>query len=338
MTQGPPLVVSMGDPAGVGLEIVARTRAQAKEAPRFVLLGDPDAYRRAATRIGFDDARVLLVDRITAAQLSADALDILPMPLARVETPGVPDPANATAIIAAIETGATACLRGEARALVTLPIAKAPLQAAGFGFPGHTEFIAHLCKDAPWPDARGPVMMLACDALKVALATIHEPLSAVAPLITRERVMNVTRVVAEAMARDFGLAAPRIALAGLNPHAGETGAIGREEERIINPAAAALRAEGVNVSDARSADTLFHDAARATYDAAIAMYHDQALIPIKTLDFWGAVNVTLGLPIVRTSPDHGTGFDIAGQGVARTDSFIAALRMADAMAQRRAHA
>ena len=338
MTPGPPLVVSMGDPAGVGLEIAARAHASAKDAPRFVLLGDPDAYRRAAARIGHPDARANIIDRIGAARLSADALDVLPIPLARPETPGAPDSTNAPAIMSAIEAGANACLRGVARALVTLPIAKAPLQAAGFGFPGHTEFIAHLCKDMPWPDARGPVMMLACDALKVALTTIHEPLSAVAPLITRERVMHATRVVVEAMRRDFGIAEPRIALAGLNPHAGETGAIGREEETIINPAAAALRAEGFDVSDARSADTLFHEAARRTYDAAIAMYHDQALIPIKTLHFWDAVNITLGLPIIRTSVDHGTALELAGTGKAKAESLVAAIELATDLAIRSRHA
>jgi 4-hydroxythreonine-4-phosphate dehydrogenase len=219
-----------------------------------------------------------------------------------------------------------------------LPIAKSVLHSADFGFPGHTEFIAHLTKDDPWPNARGPVMMLAGPSLKVALATIHSPLAHVPAALTRERVMHVIRVTGEALKRDFGISEPRMALCGLNPHAGEEGAIGREEIEVINPAAVMTRAEGWDVCDARSADALFHEAARQSYDAAIALYHDQGLIPIKTLHFWDAVNVTLGLPIVRTSPDHGTGFDIAGKGVARADSFRAALQLARDMAERRAQA
>jgi 4-hydroxythreonine-4-phosphate dehydrogenase len=181
-------------------------------------------------------------------------------------------------------------------------------------------------------------MMLAAKDLRVALATIHLPLAQVPEHLSTEHLVRTGRVVAEALQRDFGVAAPRIAMAGLNPHAGEGGGLGREEIEIINPAAAALRAEGVDISDARPADTLFHAEARATYDAVIAMYHDQGLAPVKSLDFWGAVNVTLGLPIVRASPDHGAAFDIAGKGIARPDSFLAALRLARDMAQRRAQA
>jgi len=232
----------------------------------------------------------------------------------------------------------TAVRSGAASALVTLPIAKAVLHTADFGFPGHTEFIAHLTADAPWPHARGPVMLLAGPALKVALATIHTPLADVSRALTRERIVHVGRVVGEALKRDYGIAEPRIALCGLNPHAGENGHIGGEEISIINPAAAMLRSEGWNVTDARSADAMFHDGARDCYDVAIALYHDQGLIPIKTLHFWDAVNVTLGLPIIRTSPDHGTGFDIAGEGRARADSFRAALTMAWQMSERRARA
>jgi 4-hydroxythreonine-4-phosphate dehydrogenase len=216
-----------------------------------------------------------------------------------------------------------------------LPIAKAVLHTAGFTFPGHTEFIAHLTKDLAVAGARGPVMMLAGPSLKVALATIHTPLARVPGELTRERIVQVGRVLGEALKRDFGVASPRMALCGLNPHAGERGHIGTEEIDIVDPAAAALRAEGWNVSDARSADALFSEEARKGYDAAIALYHDQGLIPIKTLHFWEAVNVTLGLPIVRTSPDHGAGFDIAARGVARDDSFRAALKLACQTAQRR---
>jgi 4-hydroxythreonine-4-phosphate dehydrogenase len=270
--------------------------------------------------------------------VDGDALCILDTPLAMEETPGEPDPVNADATIAAIESGVAAVRTGAASALVTLPIAKSLLHTADFGFPGHTEFIAHLTKDDLWPQARGPVMMLAGPSLRVALATIHTPLAAVPNKLDRLMLVQTGRVVGEALRRDFGIDQPRIALCGLNPHAGEHGTIGHEEIEIINPAAAILRTEGWSIGDARSADALFHEDARRTYDAVIALYHDQGLIPIKTLHFWDGVNVTLGLPIVRTSPDHGTGFDIAGTGVARPDSLRAAMAMAWTMAERRARA
>jgi 4-hydroxythreonine-4-phosphate dehydrogenase len=269
---------------------------------------------------------------------AGDALDVLHTPLAMQETPGEPDPVNAEATIKAINNGVAAVRAGAASALVTLPIAKSVLHTADFGFPGHTEFIAHLTEKDAWPHARGPVMMLAGPTLRVALATIHTPLAMVPAALTLERIIATARVVGEALQRDFGLASPRIALCGLNPHAGEAGHIGREEIDTINPAAAMLRAQGWDVSDARSADALFSEDARKSYDAAIALYHDQGLIPIKTLHFWDAVNVTLGLPIIRTSPDHGTGFDIAGEGKARPDSFRVALKMAWDMARARARA
>jgi 4-hydroxythreonine-4-phosphate dehydrogenase len=332
-----PLAVSMGDPAGIGLELAARVWADREAAPPFFLVGDPDAFERACARLSVAKPKLNVVE--DASQLAeGDALNVLHVALAMEETPGEPDPVNADATIAAIERGVAAVRTGAASALVTLPIAKAVLHTTDFGFPGHTEFIAHLTKDDAWPQARGPVMMLAGPSLKVALATIHTPLADVPRALTRERIVETGRIVGEALKRDFGTAAPRIALCGLNPHAGEDGHIGREEIDTINPAAAQLRAEGWNVADAKSADALFHEAARTTYDAVIALYHDQGLIPIKTLHFWDAVNVTLGLPIIRTSPDHGTGFDIAGDGKARPDSFRAALSLAWAMAEQRARA
>jgi 4-hydroxythreonine-4-phosphate dehydrogenase len=332
-----PLAVSMGDPAGIGLELAARVWAERSEAtPPFFLVGDPDAFERASARIGAGEPKLSVVEDAAKVSTGGDALCVLHTPLAMEETPGAPDPVNADATIAAIERGVAAVQAGAASALVTLPIAKAVLHTADFGFPGHTEFIAHLTKDDAWPHARGPVMLLAGPSLKVALATIHTPLKDVPRALTRERIADVGRVVGQALQSDFGVAQPRIALCGLNPHAGEQGDIGREEIEIINPAADALRTEGWNVSDARSADALFHDEARTSYDAVIALYHDQGLIPIKTLHFWDAVNVTLGLPVVRTSPDHGAGFDIAGKGVARPDSVRAAMKLAWEMAQRRA--
>jgi 4-hydroxythreonine-4-phosphate dehydrogenase len=333
-----PLAVSMGDPAGIGLELAARVWAERQGAPPFFFVGDPDALARASARLGLPAPKLNIVEDISALGGADSVLDVLHTPLAMQETPGEPDPVNADTTIAAIKQGVAAVRAGAASALVTLPIAKSVLHTADFGFPGHTEFIAHLTEDVSWPHARGPVMMLAGPTLKVALATIHIPLAQAPTALTRERIVNVGRVVGEALKRDFGVAAPRIALCGLNPHAGEDGHIGREEIDVIDPAAALLRAEGWNVPRAKSADALFHDAARKTYDAVIALYHDQGLIPIKTLHFWDAVNVTIGLPIIRTSPDHGTGFDIAGKGKARDDSFRAALNLAWAMAEQRGRA
>ncbi|MEZ5960698.1 MAG: 4-hydroxythreonine-4-phosphate dehydrogenase PdxA [Hyphomonadaceae bacterium] len=331
-----PLAVSMGDPAGIGLELAARVWAERQGAPPFFFVGDPDALERASKRIGLPAPTLNVIEDASQAAAQEGVLDVLHVPLAMEETPGEPDPVNTDTTISAIRRSVEAARSGAASGVVTLPIAKAVLHTSGFGFPGHTEFVAHLTEDDAWPQTRGPVMMLAGPSLKVALATIHTPLANVSAALTRERVAEVGRIVCEAMRRDFGVTAPRIALCGLNPHAGESGHIGREEIEVINPAAALLRAEGWDISDASSADALFHESARATYDAVIALYHDQGLIPIKTLHFWDAVNVTLGLPIIRTSPDHGTGFDIAGKGKARADSFRAALAMAWVMAEQRA--
>jgi 4-hydroxythreonine-4-phosphate dehydrogenase len=328
-----PLAVSIGDPAGIGLEIAAKAWAARREArlPAFCLIGDDGLPHRTA-------APVRTVTSLSEARSAfAEALPLLPIgALASAVIARVPDPNHAPIIVGAIERGTALCLAGEASALVTLPIAKAPLYDAGFSFPGHTEFIAELTQTAPIVGPRGPVMMLAGETLRVALATIHAPLREVPALLSAERIGAVARVVDAALRRDFGIAAPRIALAGLNPHAGEGGAIGREEVELLVPLAAALRAEGIAITDPIAPDSLFHAEARAGYDCALCLYHDQGLIPLKTLHFWDAVNVTLGLPIVRTSPDHGTGFDIAGRGCARADSFIAACRMAADMAARRA--
>lgn len=325
------LAVSMGDPAGVGLEIAVRAwAARTPDTPPFLLIADVDAVGRAAARARLD------VPVSDTPDSFARALPVLHQALTVAETPGAPTPANASATIGAIERAVALARDGAASGVVTLPIAKATLYAAGFKHPGHTEFVAALTADMTYAGPRGPVMMLATAGLRVALATVHTPLAQAPALLTQERVERTARVVLHALTHDFGFASPRLALASLNPHAGESGALGREEIEVINPVAARLRAAGHDVSDARPGDTLFHAEARAGYDAVIAMYHDQGLIPIKTLDFWGAVNMTLGLPIVRTSPDHGTGFDIAGQNKANPASFIAALRMAADIAARRA--
>jgi 4-hydroxythreonine-4-phosphate dehydrogenase len=296
-----------------------------------VVVGDGETLQAAAD--GAPIARV--ASMAEGAAMFARALPVIDLPLASPVTPGTPSAAHAPFIVRWIETAVGLALSGQARGVVTAPIAKAPLYEAGFRFPGHTEFLADLTAGAPMAGERGPVMMLASGDLRTVLVTIHEPYAAAPGLLSVARIVHVARVTEQALRRDFGVKAPRLAVAGLNPHAGESGAIGREEVEIIAPAVAALKALGIDAAGPRSADTLFHAEARGTYDAAVCMYHDQALIPVKMLDFWGGVNITLGLPIVRASPDHGTGFDIAGQGIARADSLIAAIRAAAGIAARR---
>ncbi len=338
MTMIRPLIVTMGDPAGVGPEIIARAWSVLSSAPGplapvapFVVVGDADVLKAQAEPVE------AIISPADAASVFGRAIPVLRHPAPAPVTAGQPEPANAVAVADWIERGVDLVLSGEGCGLVTAPIAKAPMYASGFRFPGHTEFIAELTADVPFSGTRGPVMMLTAQNLRACLVTIHVPIDQLPELVTGERVARVARVVHESMKRDFGISAPRLALAALNPHAGEGGAIGLQEVTVLRPAAEALRAEGLNITDPLPADTLFHEEARARYDAVVCLYHDQALIPVKTLDFWGGVNATLGLPIVRTSPDHGTGFDIAGKGVARADSFIAAVRLASEMASARAN-
>lgn len=326
-----PLVLTLGEPAGVGPEIVAAAwRALNTEPLAFAVIGDAALLR---------DQRVPVIEINSPADAFdrfARALPVIHRPLPAPVVVGTPDSANASAVADGIEEAVSFVLSSEASGLVTAPIAKAPMYASGFRFPGHTEFIAELTADAPYVGTRGPVMMLTARDLRACLVTIHVALDQVPELVTAERVARTARVVHESLKRDFAIARPRLAMAALNPHAGEGGALGLQEIDVLIPVARQLRAEGIDITDPRPADTLFHHDARATYDAAICMYHDQALIPVKTLDFWGGVNVSLGLPIIRTSPDHGTGFDIAGKGVARPDSLIAAIRLASEMAAARA--
>ncbi len=319
-----PLALTMGEPGGVGGELALKAWT-APGVPAFFLAGD------AGWLAGIDPAApVREISRPgEAAQIFPDALPVLPLPLTAPVKPGTADPVHAPAVVASIERAVAAVRAGEASAVVTLPVQKESLMSAGFAHPGHTEFLAALT------GARRPVMMLVGKHLRTVPMTVHIPLSGVADRLTASLVEDTARIVAHALRADFGIAAPRLALAGLNPHAGEGGALGPEEDAIMAPAAARLRREGIDIRGPLSADTLFHAEARDRYDAALCSYHDQALIPVKMLDFHNAVNVTLGLPIVRTSPDHGTALDIAGTGRARPDSLIAALKLAHEMAERR---
>ncbi|MBF9036153.1 4-hydroxythreonine-4-phosphate dehydrogenase PdxA [Rhodobacterales bacterium HKCCE2091] len=319
-----PVAVSCGEPAGIGPEIAAKASERLGARLPFFVIGAPDHFTGNGRRV------VEIGAPAEAARVAGEALPVLPLDIPGPAVPGEPDPAQAHGVIEAISRGAAMAMRGDAAALCTLPIHKrALIEGAGFAYPGHTEFLQHL------GGVDRVVMMLACDRLRVVPATIHIPLAEVPGALTRPLLMDTIRITAAGLERDFGIQNPRIRVAGLNPHAGEGGVIGREEIDLIGPVVEALRAEGLAVDGPASADTMFHDAARAGYDVAIAMYHDQALIPIKTLDFAGGVNVTLGLPFIRTSPDHGTGFDIAGQGRADPASFIAALEMAARMARAR---
>ena len=331
-----PLAITLGDPAGVGPELVHKAHAalQAEGSPSAFVIGCAAHLERFGPV-----ARVS--DPTEAASVPPHRLPVLDRPLSAPVTMGQPDRRHAPHILGWIKEAVYLCLSGQASGLVTAPISKAPLYAAGFQFPGHTEFLADLTKTAPLFDSedertRGPVMMLSCPGLRCVLVTIHEPLSNVSRLITPERFEHTLRVTHHALKTDLGLANPRLSLAGLNPHAGEQGTIGREEIEVLIPVIDRLRAEGMQISGPHPADTLFHAGARETYDAVVCLYHDQALIPVKTLDFWGGVNTSLGLPILRTSPDHGTGFDIAGKGIARADSLVAALKLCHDMALNRA--
>jgi 4-hydroxythreonine-4-phosphate dehydrogenase len=315
------IVVSCGEPAGIGAEVAAK----AWEATRLPLLwiGDP---RHLPPGTLFAEVSGPEEAEVTASH----ALPVLARDFGPPAVPGQPIPAHAQGVIDAITDGVALIRDGRARALCTAPISKeALIRGAGFAYPGHTEFLAHLGGDVD------VVMMLACEALRVVPATIHVPVSEVPRLLTPELLEGVLRITHASIRGDWGLESPRIAVAGLNPHAGEGGLMGTEEQTVIGPVLDRLRAEGMDLTGPLPGDTMFHEEARRGYDAAVCMYHDQALIPIKTLDFARGVNVTLGLPFVRTSPDHGTAFGIAGKGVADARSMIAALELADRLSKRR---
>jgi 4-hydroxythreonine-4-phosphate dehydrogenase len=320
-----PLALTCGEPAGIGPEIIARSFDPS--APACFAIGNPAHFEGYGVQI------VPIEDPAAAPQAMQSGLPVLVHDVPGPATPGTPQAAQAPGVISAIARAVALTQSGAASAVVTAPIHKKALQdGAQFAYPGHTEYLAALAGSAK------VVMMLASDALRVVPATIHIALSDVPRALTPQGLEQVIRLTAQGLISDFGIPAPRIAVAGLNPHAGEGGAMGREEIDWIAGLIARLRAEGLDLTGPLSADTMFHERARAGYDAAVCMYHDQALIPIKTLDFDRGVNVTLGLPFIRTSPDHGTAFDIAGKGIANPTSMAAATQMAATMVARRARA
>ena len=326
-----PIAITMGEPAGIGGEITLKLwQARTSATPPFFIIDDPDRLAGLARMLKLDVPIQTIADPESAAGVFTDALPVLARTLAAAPRPGVPDSANGVAVIGAIRCAVELVLAGRAGAIVTNPVHKATLYRAGFTHPGQTEFLAEL-----GGTDRRPVMMLACPELRVVPVTIHQPLARAIADLSTDSILACGITVAAALQRDFAIAEPVLAVAALNPHAGEDGHLGHEETDIIAPAVAALRRQGIDASGPWPADSLFHAGARRSYDAVLCMYHDQALLPLKTMDFHGGVNVTLGLPFVRCSPDHGTAFDIAGTGCARADSLAAAVRMADEMARRR---
>jgi 4-hydroxythreonine-4-phosphate dehydrogenase len=325
------LLLTMGDPCGIAPEITYKAWKTLKTQRKycFAVIAQPEIFDYCNNKIK------IITAPSEAINVFQDSLPLIPIDGHNTEK-GHPNQIHTASILESIKLAVDICAKGKADGLVTNPISKEILYKSGFNFPGHTEYLGEITKEIHMINSRGPVMMLSGGGLKIALITVHVPLKKAALLITKKEIIKKAKVINEALIKDFGIKNPRIALAGINPHAGENGQLGLEEMEIINPAAETLRKEGINISDALPADTLFHEEARSMYDAAIAMYHDQGLIPIKTLDFYGGVNITLGLPIVRTSPDHGTAFNIAGKNIARPDSLIAAIKTAREISDNRA--
>ena len=325
-----PLAVTMGEPAGIGAEIALKAWQAHRKLPPFFLIDDPARLTALARRLSWAIPIVEIAAPAAAADAFQRGLPVLPEPLPQPVEPGRPDPRNAPAVLSSIRRAVDLTRRGEAAAIVTNPINKGVLYSAGFEHPGHTEFLAELAGGG-----LTPVMMLVGGGLRVVPVTIHISLRQALGALDTDLIVEISRIAAGALHSDFAIARPRLTVAGLNPHAGEDGTLGREDIEIIQPAIERLRAEGIEATGPMPPDTMFHAAARARYDAAICMYHDQALIPLKTLDFDRGVNVTLGLPFVRTSPDHGTAFAIAGTGTANEASLVASLILADSLARQR---
>ena len=324
-----PLAVTIGEPAGIGPDITLAAWRHRKELslPPFYVIADPDFLARRAQLLKIE-AKFANVIPENAADVFADKLPVVPLDLAVTAEPAHPDATSAPAAISSIDRAVEDVVSGRAAAIVTNPVAKAVLYRAGFPDPGHTEYLGRLAA-ASTSDPVRPVMMIWSAELAVVPVTVHLPLQDVPAGLTTELIIETARIVARDLARRFGVDRPRIAVAGLNPHAGEDGTLGAGDRDIIAPAIRQLVADGIDARGPFPADTMFHKAARETYDVALCMYHDQALIPVKTLAFYEAVNVTLGLPFVRTSPDHGTAFAVAGTGRANPTSLIEALRLAD---------
>ena len=328
-----PLAVTLGDPAGIGPELILRAwlDARGKGGAAFVAVADVPFLSRVATSLHLD-VPVRVSTPAEAADVFKTALPVIDLGHPIEAKPGAPSRANGAAVLASIEQAVRLVHDSECSAVVTSPIAKHVLRESGFHFAGHTDYLGALASEL-WGRPATAVMLLWSEALAVVPVTVHVPLADVPRLLTTDLLVETGRIVAHDLRDRFGIAKPRLAIAGLNPHAGESGMLGFEEQEVIAPAIDILRAEGIAASGPYPADTMFHAQARQGYDVVLAMYHDQALVPIKTLAFDEAVNVTLGLPFVRTSPDHGTAFDIAGKGVARPDSFVAALNLADRLAR-----
>jgi 4-hydroxythreonine-4-phosphate dehydrogenase len=326
-----PLALTLGEPAGIGPDIAlaAWLRRSELKLPAFYLTGDRDFLRSRARLLGLE-VELKDVRPEEAVAVFPDALPVVATGHAATAQPGRPDDSSANAAIGSIRHAVSDVIAGRAAAVVTSPIAKSVLYSAGFRHPGHTEFLAELASCGGKPPQ--PVMLLWSPVLAVVPVTIHLSVRDAIAQLSSELIVSTARIVVKDLKRRFGLARPRLAVSGLNPHAGEYGSLGTEDEAIVAPAIETLRGDGIEVRGPLPADTMFHEAARKTYDCAICMYHDQALIPVKTLAFDDAVNVTLGLPFIRTSPDHGTAFDIAGNGRANPSSLIAALRLAARMA------
>lgn len=326
-----PLAVTMGEPSGVGAELTLKSWATARDVTGpFFTIDDPDHLAALAERLGLAIPIIAIDSPEEAVNMFQDALPVLSERLSLPATLGKPTAENSSAVIRSIDRAVEAARNGQACAVVTNPIQKSVLYAAGFEHPGHTEYLAALCGGGT------PIMMLACDALRAVPVTVHLSLRDAINKLTMADIIKTCMITADALTRDFGITRPRLAVAGLNPHSGEDGTLGAEDQTIIRPAVAHLKAAGVDAWGPVPPDALFNPRARETYDAAICMYHDQALIPVKALDFDGGVNITLGLPIIRTSPDHGTALDIAGTGQANPGSLIAAMIIARKIAANRA--
>ncbi len=329
----PPVALTMGEPAGIGGELTLMAWIQAHQGLRtgvFFVIDDPTRLQALAARLGWDVPIATIGSPQQAAAIFPSALPVLPLSLPRPVAPGCPDPANADCVARSIAWAVELAQAGQVSGLVTNPIHKAVMYEGGFRFPGHTEYLAHLAR----LDGE-QVMMLACPGLRVVPVTVHVGLAQAIRDLTGDAIISVGRTTHRALRTDFALAAPRLAVAALNPHGGEDGTMGREELDIIIPAVEVLRRDGIDIRGPQPADTLFHPVARDSYDAVLCMYHDQALIPLKTIDFAGGVNITLGLPFIRTSPDHGTAFALAGTGRADPSSLLQALATASQIATNR---